>query len=576
MVMPTTQETSKSATTTTLIKLSPAESLAFKEIAELLSWSHRELFADLVTNAIGDLVIATSRLSTSSRLGRDIPENLSAENKLGAVKYLIGQASVLYSVDLFIGWYQLTQLEVGPLKDPQRIGELRSTCQGLAHRLLIDPKLEELLVDCNSPEVQSALDSDFDRKLVRRTLEQVLRKKKVPTELVKELAELESRGVSAWEKAREQKDFSIVAPVLKEIVEKRRVYAGHLQIGQTPYDSLLDDFDRGASPAKIDALFASLKRDLKQILSEIKSKDPTETAPPTPATSGSASMQLSEIVLASMGYQLDHGRIDVSTHPFCQSIVPPDVVVLTIGKEGPVVESVLTALHEGGHAVFSQGLDRRTIGTLLESDVSLALHEGMAKLYECVIGRSKAFWQGRFEDLKALSPETAALGLDQFMHRLNRIQPHPVRLESDELTYNLHIMLRYQIERDLVNGKIQVEDLPRVWNAAVKEFLGIEPKDDLEGVLQDTHWYSTMLGYFPCYSVGNLISAQLFRAACNEQPMIAEQIELGNLKPLTQWLRDKVFRFGGLLTWQEILLKATGKELSTEDYVSLMRERYLY
>ncbi len=352
----------------------------------------------------------------------------------------------------------------------------------------------------------------------------------MPRKLVEELARVQSGSFEAWRRAREHNDFASFAPWLSRTVALQREVADRIGYAETRYDALLDLFEPGMTASKIDKLFAPVREVSTTLLRHIEASGAiVDDSCLQGEFSEEKQVALSDVLLRGMGYDFSHGGIAVSPHPFTTSFGSPFDVRLTVHPDKHFIQSsVMAAIHEGGHAVYEQGSGPSLARTPLAGGASMGVHESQSRLWENAIGRSEAYWLGQFAAVQQAFPEQfATVGAAEFARALNRVKPSLIRIEADEVTYNLHIIVRYELEKALINGDVAIESLPGLWNAKYREYLGIEPTNDSEGVLQDIHW-SSGFGYFPSYTLGNLYSAQIYSALRKHFPSFDERLASGD------------------------------------------------
>ena len=397
---------------------------------------------------------------------------------------------------------------------------------------------------------------------------------RLPTAFVEREAALTSESKQAWSTARKNNDFTSFAPFLSKLVELAREKADLLGYEGEAYDALLEPYERGATAAGIAALFDDLGPRLREIAATAveRSRQHPASLPPGPYPVESQ-IELNRRIAASIGYDFDRGRIDTTTHPFCTTLGPRDVRLTTRYDVNDFTSSLFGVLHEAGHGLYELGLREDDFGTPAGSAVSLGIHESQSRLWENHVGRSPAFWRKWLPEAASLFPQLAGVSLDDFLAFIHRSAFSFIRVEADEATYDLHILLRFSLERRLIRGDLAVHEVPEAWNDAFGELFGIRPPGDREGCLQDIHWSMGGLGYFPTYTLGNLNAAQLFEAACG-RPEIAGAVEAADYAPLLGWLREKVHEPGGSLDPAEIIRQATGREPGIEAHLAHLAKRY--
>jgi carboxypeptidase Taq len=457
-----------------------------------------------------------------------------------------------------------------------------ATLQGIAHQKFISSDIETLLADCVDLNSGHALDQpgnvwdESSRALLREVWRDFSRAKKLPSDFVMTLSRECSLAQQVWAEAREKNSFKLFLPNLRRVLALKREEAQYLGYRDSPYDALLDVYEPGSTISVLQPLFMQLKARLVSLLQRITAS-PAQPDDRILLHSYDQTKQLEfgRLVLVAMGYDFDRGRLDLSAHPFTTSFHPTDVRVTTRVLEQELQSCLFSCIHEGGHGLYDQGLDPRHYGTPLGDSVSLGIHESQSRLWENCVGRSRAFWRFFYPTLQhTFAQQLTGVDIEKFYTAINQVKPSLIRVEADELTYNLHIMLRFEIEQGLIEGHTQAEDLPDLWNMKMKEYLGIVPGRDAEGVLQDVHWSLGAFGYFPTYTLGNLYAVQFFDQARMEIPHLEDEIAAGRLMVLRQWLAQKIHRWGRMFTPDHLVKRVTGRPLSPEPFLTYMEKKY--
>ncbi len=492
--------------------------------------------------------------------------------RLLEIQHLSSAASVL-------SWDQETYMPAGG--GAARADQL-ATLQTIAHDRFVSPEIEALLTRWIDPTSGEPTDRDGDawnepaRALLREVWRDFSRAKKLPSDFVKRLGRESSIAQQVWTEARAKNDYPRFLPHLRTMVALKREEAGYLGYTHSPYDALLDTYEPGATVSQLQPLFAALRKRLVPLLERVLAS-PVAVDETVLFRSYDIGKQLdfSRVVLTAMGYDFERGRLDLAAHPFTTSFHPSDVRVTTrvYEKEFPVC--LFSCIHEGGHGLYDQGLDPVHYGTPLGEALSLGIHESQSRLWENCVGRSRPFWRCFFPMLQQTFPEAlAGVAQADFYAALNRVQRSLIRVEADELTYNLHIMLRFEIELDVIEGRSAVEDLPAIWKDKMKSYLGVVPERDADGVLQDLHWSVGAFGYFPTYTLGNLYASQFYDQAHRDISNLEGEIEAGRLIVLTQWLNQKIHRWGRTFTTDQLARRVTGRELSPEPFLTYLENKY--
>lgn len=445
---------------------------------------------------------------------------------------------------------------------------------GLAHEKFTDPQIGELL-----DQLEAAPDHEFsaiEACNIREARRDYDREVKVPRRLVEELAELGSRGHQVWVQAREQNRFEDFAPVLEKMVELKKEWARCIDPGKEPYDVNIDVYERGFTMERIDPIFERLKAELIPLIAAIGS---SSYKPDTSFLQGhfpvEKQKELGARIIRDMGFNFDHGRVDVSVHPFCGGGDCTDVRITTRYREDNFIESLYAVIHETGHALYEQGRMKDQRALPVSESLTTGVHESQSLFWERMIAQQKAFiehYRGLFAEI---FPETFR-GADprKIYEAINVCQPSFIRVEADEVTYPLHVILRYEIEKGLFNGSIRVKDLPRIWNDKMSAYLGIRPATDREGVLQDVHWSGGAFGYFPSYTLGAMMACQWYNAIAREIPDLPERIRNGELTCIKDWLNHNIHSKGRLYDTDTLFELVTGEPFNPNHFIAYLQKKY--
>jgi carboxypeptidase Taq len=491
--------------------------------------------------------------------------------KLRQLRERLARVQDLETAAAVLSWDQETYMPAG---GAAARAEQIATLEKLAHEFFTADEIGNLLQSLAPHARQLEYESD-DASLLRVAQRDYDRAVKLPSELVAEIARTSALARQTWKEAKQASRFSLFAPHLEKIVELAIQKAEALGYEERIYDALLDEYEPGMKTSHIERIFADLKAQLVPLVHEISQRDRPDDAFLRSAYDEQAQWDFGIEVIRNFGFDLRSGRQDVSAHPFTTAFSVKDVRWTTRIQRDDLLSGLFSTLHECGHGLYEQGFDAGLERTPLVAGASLGMHESQSRLWENLIGRSRLFWKHYYPRLQAYFPtQLNGVSLEHFYQAINRVEPSPIRVEADEVTYNLHIMLRFELEHALLEGRIPVKHLPRHWNEKMDEYLGIVPRDDAQGVLQDIHWSHVSLGYFPTYSLGNLMSAQLFEQATQDIPSLATQIESGHFEKLLGWLRQHVHRHGRKFTSQELLQRITGKPLESQSYLTYIREKY--
>lgn len=497
----------------------------------------------------------------------------SLTTQLVEIQHLTSAASLL-------SWDQETYMPAG---GGHARAEQIATLQTLAHDRFVAPDVERALSQWVDPTTGEAVETPGDawdesaRALLREVWRDFSRAKKLPSDFVKRLSRESSLAQQVWVEARKKSDYSMFVPHLKTIVSLKKEEAEYLGYQGTPYNALLDTYEPRATVAQLQPMFAALKARLVPLLNRVMTSSvKIDDEMLFLRYDTTRQMDFGRLVLTAMGYDFERGRLDLSAHPFTTSFHPTDVRVTTRVYEQELPACLFSCIHEGGHGLYDQGLDPARYGTPLGEALSLGIHESQSRLWENSVGRSRPFWRCFYPMLQQMFPEQlGTVDQDRFYTAINRAKPTLIRVEADELTYNLHIMVRFEIEQDVIEGRTRVEELPAVWNDKVNSYLGIVPPNDANGVLQDVHWSLGAFGYFPTYTLGNLYAAQLYDQVQKEISNLDAEIEAGRLTLLTKWLNQKIHRWGRMFTAEHLMQRVTGRPLSPEPFLTYLEKKYV-
>ncbi len=479
------------------------------------------------------------------------------------------ELAVIHSSAAVIDWDQETYLP--PAAANHRAAQL-AWLSSRAHELATSDAWRQDLEDAEAadPGTDSRLSANL--RELRREFDRATR---LPVELVARDSLASSLAKHAWAAARERSDFSSFAPHLATLLEIAREKANRWGYAGEPYDALLEGYERGTSTAAVAQLFDAMRPEVREIaalaVANSAARSPSLPGGPYPVA---AQQKFNAQVAEAIGFDFAAGRIDTTTHPFCTTLGPRDVRLTTRYMESDFTSSLFGVLHEAGHGLYEQGLPAADFGLPSGSSVSLGIHESQSRLWENHVGRSRKFWEKWYPVAQESFPQLAGFPLDKFLGHLWRAEFSPIRVEADEATYDLHILLRFELERRMINGSLAVADVPAAWNENFRELFGFAPADDRHGCLQDIHWSMGGLGYFATYTLGNINSAQLF-AAAQKDAAVASAIDRADYLPLLGWLRESVHARGATLDPAELIRTATGSPPSTDAYLAHLKSRYL-
>ncbi len=466
-----------------------------------------------------------------------------------------------------LGWDQET---IMPPKGAKARGEILAWLAAQRHSRLIDQSMGSIISELENSEHDDYFAANL--KEMRRKYDEAV---KLPTEFVSEFTKARSEALIAWQKARSESDFSQFAPHLQKLIDLTHKKIGYLGCEHTPYDVLLDEYEVGMTVEDYDPLFSGLKSRLVPLLAKIMDSDVEIPRLPDEMTfPADGQEKFCSKVSKAMGFDFEAGRMDRSTHPFCAGLWPDDTRFTTRFDEKDPFSCLYAVMHESGHGVYEQGLPRQYSFSPVGTAVSLGVHESQSRFWENQIGRTAAFWNVAMPWFKEEFPDCPDWSSETLDLVANEVKPDFIRVEADEITYNLHIMIRYEIEKMIFNGGLKVEDIPSTWNQMMKEWFGIEVPNDSLGCLQDIHWSMGAFGYFPTYTLGNLYAAQLLQTMSKELGDIDEIIKSGEWSGMLDWLRDKIHQKGSVMTPAELIESATGSPPSPEPFLNYVEEKY--
>lgn len=494
------------------------------------------------------------------------------QDKLCKLKEWLVEVDDLNSAAYLLLWDQQTYMPAG---DAEARSRQVSTLQRLAHEKFTDDAIGYLLDDLEQEKAGLPYDSD-EAALLRVVRREYNEATKVPADFVAEVSRHCSGTFSAWTTARPANDFAALRPRLEKSLELSLRYAEFFPDHAEPIDPHIALSDYGMNAATVGALFAELRRQLVPMVQAVVAQPPADDTILYRHYPEADQIAFGEEVVRQLGYDFSRGRQDKTYHPFATKFSINDVRITTRLNERFLNEGLFGTIHEAGHAMYEQGVSQSFEATPLAGGTSAGVHESQSRLWENLVGRSRGFWEHFYEPLRQRFPAALAdVSLDDFYRAINKVEPSLIRVEADELTYNLHVMLRFDFERDMLNGKLAVADLPAAWNSRMEADLGIRPPDDRNGVLQDVHWFDGMIGGgFQGYSLGNVMSAQFYEAAITTHPSIPEEIRTGGFDTLRGWLTNNVYCHGRKFDAAELIVRATGRPLSIEPYIAYLRGKY--
>jgi carboxypeptidase Taq len=514
---------------------------------------------------------AKSPPTARAERGGQAAKRRSAETMLNELKRRLHEISDLTSAGSLLGWDQATYMPKG---GAAARGRQNATLHRLAHEQLVDPAMGALL-DALAPYAEGLSPATDEASLIRVARRDFEKAIKVPPDHVARANALGSASYDAWTRARPANDFATMLPFLEQALDLSREYAGFFGCCDHIADPLIDDADEGMTTASLRKLFSELRSALVPLVRAISDQPPTDDSCLHGSFGEQAQFDFGLRVAAKIGYDLERGRLDRTLHPFCTKFSLGDVRITTRVYASDVARAFFSTLHEAGHALYEQGVSSALEGTPLGKGASSGVHESQSRLWENVVGRSRGFWQHFYPALQRTFPDQLGrVALETFYRAINKVERSLVRVDADEVTYNLHIMLRFDLELKLLEGTLPVKDLPEAWRAAMQATLGRVPPDDRDGCLQDVHWFSGGIGgAFQSYTIGNILSAQLYAAAVQAHPQIPSEIKAGEFATLHAWLKDRLYRHGRKYPPNELIEQVAGG-LSVRPYLAYLHAKY--
>ena len=522
------------------------------------------------TDAAKDLARGTGQPTQASPV---IARNRqSPEAQLAAMKQRLLEISDLNYANAVLGWDQATYMPPG---GAQARGRQSALLSRLAHERSIDPELGRLIDELTPYGEQLPYDSE-DSALIRVARRDFDKAVRLPADYVERASAHGSASYVAWTKARPANDFTVMRPYLEKNVELSREYAGFYAPFRHVTDPMIDDYDTGMTTDSVRTLFAALRRELVPIVQAICDQEPADDRCLHGVFGEPAQLAFGVDAVKRLGYDFDRGRLDKTHHPFCTKFSIGDVRITTRVDEHDIGQALFSTIHESGHAMYEQGVAVALAGTPLGSGASAGVHESQSRLWENVVARGRGFWTYFYPVLQQAFPDQfRGVHLEEFYRAINKVGRSLIRTDADEVTYNLHVMMRFDLELDMLEGRLAVKDLPEAWRARIQADLGVAPADDRNGCLQDVHWFSGGIGgSFQGYTIGNILSAQFYAAAVAAHPGIPGEIARGEFGTLHQWLIAHVYQHGRKFTPAELVERATGEPLTIAPYLAYLRGKY--
>ncbi len=478
----------------------------------------------------------------------------------------LGQAEAL------LHWDMETQMPEG---GAAARGDQMASLSRIRHEMFVSDRTGELLEKAAS-EVDGADYDSEEASFIRVAKQDFEDATKLPVDFVADFTKLTSDAHHSWVKARAASDFSVFQQDLERVIEMSRQKAEYLGYEENPYDALLQEYERSMTSAQVNALFEGHRQQLIDLVAAISKAtgrvDASVLRQPYPVEDQRA---FGTMIAEAIGYDFNRGRLDVSVHPFSTSFSKNDSRITTRYDETWLNPALFGTMHECGHSMYEQGVADALDGNILGTGTSLSVHESQSRTWENLVGRSFNFWQWAFPRLKDAFPgQIGNMDVTSFYRAVNKVEPSFIRVEADECTYNLHIMLRFAIEQAIIKGDIPVAQIPQAWNDMVKEYLGVTPPDDAHGCLQDIHWSMGGFGYFSTYALGNLLSVQYYNKAVEDVPTLPDEVAEGNFTPLLTWLNENIHQHGRKYTTNELTQRVTGEDISSQPYIDYLTEKF--
>ncbi len=491
--------------------------------------------------------------------------------KLNLLNSKISEIADLTGIGALLGWDQQVLMPKGGTEDRANQAALIGQ---LIHERITSDEMGKLISDLETELGDLNADTD-EARIVKITKRNYERETKIPLEKLIEFIKVTTMANDIWVKAKMEDNFQSFQPILQRIIELRQEQADIFKPYDHIYDPLLDYFEPGMKTADVKQIFDDLRPRQVELLRTIAEAKQVDNSFIKQKFDKTFQEKFGKFVVSKFGYDWTRGRLDVAPHPFTTGFGWGDVRITTRYLENDGLSSLFSSMHEAGHAMYEQGLDKKYARTAIQGGTSLAFHESQSRMWENLVGRSYEFWTYFYPTFQMLfSEQLGNISLDTFYKGINQVSPSLIRVEADEATYNMHIMLRMEIEIGLIENSIDSKDLPEIWNAKMKEYLGITPPNNSLGVLQDVHWSGGMIGYFPTYALGNLISAQLWEKMISDHPSIPNEIQEGDFSQILGWLRENIHQYGSKYEPQELLQKITGNKLSAEPYIRYIKSKY--
>jgi len=490
-------------------------------------------------------------------------------NALEELKKEFTEITRLNHIRSLLGWDEMVNLPKGSFGAR---GEQNALMSKIAHERLISDKIGKLIKEAEKTTDLNLVDSATLRE-AKRDYEQEV---KLPTELVEEISKTSSLGYVKWVEAREKNDFSIFQPVLEKLVGLQIQVAEKLDTHPDPYSTLIDLYEPGATYDWIANIFSKSKQNLNRIIKKLDaSNDKPDFSILTQKWNVDKQWDFSIEVIKGLNYDFNKGRQDKSVHPFTTSLSSSDTRFTTRIDEDFISTCMFGSIHECGHALYDMGFMEQIHDSVLANGCSMGIHESQSRMWENMVGRSMEFWKYFYPKLKTSFPNNLKdKSIEDFYRSINTVQPSLIRVEADEVTYGMHIILRFELEREIIEGNIQVSELPELWNEKMENLLGVTPPTNSDGVLQDIHWSGGSFGYFPTYFLGNLYGAQFYNTALKQHPNLPNEYEKGNFSNLLSFLRENIHQYGRIYQARDLVKRVTGEDLNPDYFIKYLEKKF--
>jgi carboxypeptidase Taq len=484
-------------------------------------------------------------------------------------------AKVLSGISSLLDWDHETYM---PSEGAGIRSEQSKILAGIIHKEKTSRKFKkalENLIEIKTGKIRVKELSERQNAAVKVWRNDYIKETTLPGKFVEEFAKLTSQGLQVWRYAKEENSFQHFAPFLDKIISMNRKKADLIGYEEHPYDALLDHFEPEATTKEISTLFDFLRKSIIELQKKIVKAPQIDDGFLFGKFAQEKQLEFGKVILTSMGFNSSSGRLDISTHPFSSSCHPTDNRITTRIHPTSLMSNISVLLHEGGHALYEMGVPQEFYGSPLGEPLSLGMHESQSRWWETLIGQSKSFWFYYLPLLKKqFKGKISEVSLENFYKAINKVESSLIRVEADEVTYTLHVILRFELEKALIEGSLSVRDIPEAWNAKMKELLGIVPQTNSEGCLQDMHWSMGAFGYFPTYTLGNLYASHLFKSFAKIHPNWEKKIELGELQFIKEWLNKNIHLQGRRFSSKELLQQVTGEPFTAKAYINYLNKKY--